>query len=421
MVENAQLMSAINSSSVTQQAAAMSETNSVSSAEFTLSPPEVLTPLSQDVAKKAVPLNRETQAAVDDQVERFMEGLIKEDIQSEAFKAKLDSAFALGREEVSVASSLMQGRFMQRNFAGVEDSSAYKAIQDMRGHLDDLNPGKEGDLLQPQKLLGLIPFGNKLQSYFRKYQSAGGQLQKSMQQIYAARDDMQRDVVDIEATRTKLWDAMQKLAAAIYFAETLDAKLAAKVDALQATDPIRAKALQQEVLFYARQNLQDMMTQQAVCTNGYLALDVLKKTGREMMNGCTRVATTGMSALAVAQTVARATGNQIKVMEMLTGVNSSIENLLAESGRQLNNHVDKTTQFAQNPMLGLEKLKEMFDQTFKAMDAMDNFRTKSIEVMGQNNLIMKEQLARADQYLDRTRQQQAREASQAATRGPVAL
>jgi uncharacterized protein YaaN involved in tellurite resistance len=153
----------------------------------------------------------------------------------------------------------------------------------------------------------------------------------------------------------------------------------------------------------------------------YLALDVLKKTGREMMNGCTRVATTGMSALAVAQTVARATGNQIKVMEMLTGVNSSIENLLAESGRQLNNHVDKTTQFAQNPMLGLEKLKEMFDQTFKAMDAMDNFRTKSIEVMGQNNLIMKEQLARADQYIDRTRQQQAREASQAATRGPVAL
>ncbi len=377
--------------------------------------------MSQDVAKKAVPLPRETQAAVDDQVERFMEGLIKEDIQSEAFKAKLDSAFALGREEVSVASSLMQGRFMQRNFAGVEDSSAYKAIQDMRGHLDDLNPGKDGDLLQPQKLLGLIPFGNKLQSYFRKYQSAGAQLQKSMQQIYSARDDMQRDVVDIEATRTKLWDAMQKLAAATYFAETLDAKLAAKVDALQATDPIRAKALQQEVLFYARQNLQDMMTQQAVCTNGYLALDVLKKTGREMMNGCTRVATTGMSALAVAQTVARATGNQIKVMEMLTGVNSSIENLLAESGRQLNNHVDKTTQFAQNPMLGLEKLKEMFDQTFKAMDAMDNFRTKSIEVMGQNNLIMKEQLARADQYLDRTRQQQAREASQAAIRGPVAL
>jgi uncharacterized protein YaaN involved in tellurite resistance len=399
----------------------MSEIKTVSVPAFTLTPPEVLQPIAQEVAKTAVPLQAETKTAVDDQVERFMTGLLSEDLQSEAFKSRLDSAFALGREEISVASSLMQGRLMQRNFAGVEDSSAFKAIQDMRGHLDELNPGKEGDLFQPQKILGFIPYGNKLQSYFRKFEGAGNQLQKSVQQIYAARDDMQRDVVDIEATRGKLWEAMQKLSAAIYFAETLDAKLASKVQVLQATDPLKAKALEQEVLFYARQNLQDMMTQQAVCTNGYLALDVLKKTGREMMNGCSRVATTGMSALAVAQTVARATGNQIKVMEMLSGVNSAIDNLVAETGKQLGTHVEKTTEFAQNPMLGVEKMKEMFDQTFKAMDAMDDFRSKSIAVMGQNNAMMKEQLARADQYIDKTRQQQAREATKVALSGPVSL
>jgi uncharacterized protein YaaN involved in tellurite resistance len=399
----------------------MSETQTVTSPSFTLTPPEVLQPIAQEVAKTAVPLQAETKTAVDDQVERFMSGLLSEDLQSEAFKARLDSAFALGREEISVASSLMQGRLMQRNFAGVEDSSAFKAIQDMRGHLDELNPGKEGDLFQPQKLLGFIPYGNKLQAYFRKFEGAGNQLQKSMQQIYAARDDMQRDVVDIEATRAKLWEAMQKLSAAIYFAETLDAKLASKVQALQATDPLKAKSLEQEVLFYARQNLQDMLTQQAVCTNGYLALDVLKKTGREMMNGCSRVATTGMSALAVAQTVARATGNQIKVMEMLSGVNNAIDNLVAETGKQLGTHVEKTTEFAQNPMLGIEKMKEMFDQTFKAMDAMDDFRSKSIAVMGQNNAMIKEQLARADQYIDKTRQQQAREATKVALSGPVSL
>lgn len=388
---------------------------------FQLSPPEALTPLSDQVAQRANPLAAPLKAEVDAQVERFMQSLLTEDVQSEAFKAKLDSAFALGREEISVSASLMQGRFMQRNFAGLEDSPAFKAIQEMRSQLDTLNPGREGDLLQPQKLLGFIPFGNRLQAYFRKYQAAGTQLQTCMQQIYSARDDMQRDVVDIEATRAKLWDAMQKLGAAIHFAQTLDSKLADKVTSLQATDAPRAKALEQEVLFYARQNLQDMLTQQAVCTNGYLALDVLKKTGREMMNGCSRVATTGMSALAVAQTVARATGNQIQVMTMLAGVNSSIESLISETGRQLNNHVEKTTQFAESPMLGMEKLKEMFDQTFKAMDAMDTFRSKAIETMGQNNQVMREQLARADEYIDRTRQKRAREATSAALSGPVAL
>lgn len=136
---------------------------------FQLTPPEVITPVTEQVAKTAVPMPAELQAAVEDQVERFMQGLLTEDVQSDAFKARLDSAFALGREEVSIAASLMQGRLMQRNFIGMEDSSAFQAIQDMRGHLDDLNPGKEGDLFQPQKLLGFIPYGNKLQNYFRKY------------------------------------------------------------------------------------------------------------------------------------------------------------------------------------------------------------------------------------------------------------
>ncbi len=388
---------------------------------FQLTPPEVIHPVSDEVARQAVPLPAATLAAVEDQVARFMDGLLSEDVQSDVFKARLDSAFALGREEISMAASLMQGRFMQRNFVGLEDSAAFKAVQEMRGHLDALNPGKEGDLLQPQKLLGIIPYGNKLQSYFRKFENAGGQMQKSMQALYAARDDMQRDVVEIEATRTKMWDGLQKLAAAAQFAQSLDSQLAGHVEALKVSDPERARALEQEVLFYVRQNLQDILTQQAVCTNGYLALDVLKKTGREMMNGCSRVATTGMSALAVAQTVARATGNQIKVMQMLSGVNSTIESLIAETGRQLNTHVEKTTQFASNPLLGIEKMKEMFDQTFKAMDAMDSFRSKMIDVMGQNNAVMKAQLARSDQYIDRVRQKQVREATRQAISGPVAL
>ena len=390
---------------------------------FQLVPPEVITPVAVETAREAVPLKPEVQKQVDDQVLRFIDALASEDLQSDAFKSRLDSAFALGKEEISIASSLMQGRFMQRNFAGIEDTAAFKAIGEIRGQLDELNPGKEGDLLQPRKLLGLIPFGNKLENYFRKYQSAADQLKTSMGQLYAARDDMQKDVIDIEATRGKLWDAMTKLAAASRFATTLDTRLAERVQALEASDPQRAQALRQEVLFYARQNLQDIQTQQAVCINGYLALDVLKKTGREMINGCTRVATTGMSALAVAQTVARATGNQIAVMEMLSGVNATIGNLISETGRALNQHVDATTQFAQNPMLGIDKIKEMFDQTFKAMDAMDTFRAKAIDVMGQNNNIIREQLARADNYADRTRQQQAREAAAQLTdaSGPVKL
>jgi uncharacterized protein YaaN involved in tellurite resistance len=388
-----------------------------------LTPPEVITPIAPNQSMEAVPLKPEVKAAVAAQVDRFIDALVTEDIHSDAFKAKLDSAFRLGKEEASIASNLMTGRFMERNFVGVESSAAFKAIGELRGHLDELNPGKEGDLFSKQKILGIIPFGNKLQAYFRKYESAASQLNKSMEQIYTARDDMQKDEVEIESLRSKLWEAMQNLKAAIEFSQQLDTKIADKVVSLKVSQPERAKAMEQEVLFYARQNLSDMLTQQAVCVNGYLALDVLKRTAREMQNGCTRVATTGMSALAVAQTVARATGNQIQVMDMLKGVSGTIENLIAESGKALNTHVERTAEFSSNPLLGIEKVKEMFDQTFRAMDAMENFRSKAIETMGKNNQLMTEQVARAKTYMDKERQETSREALSADLQisGPVKM
>jgi len=388
-----------------------------------LTPPEVITPMTQVNAPEAVPLPADVRQKIDLQVTGFIDGMCTEDMQSDAFKARLDSAFRLGREEISNAATLMTGRFMERNFVGIENSAAFKAIQDMRGMLDELNPGKQGDLLSANRILGIIPFGNKLQAYFRKFQSAGSQLRTVMTQIAASRDDMQRDAAEIEQTKGKLWDAMQRLRGAIYFAEQLDGQLATRVLQLQASDPRRAKALEQEVLFYARQNLQDMQTQMAVNVNGYLSLEVLKKTAREMINGCDRVATTGMSAMATAQTVARATGNQIQVMEMLDGTNRVIGDLVSETSRQLGNHVEKTGQFASNPLIGVQKIQEVFDNTFKAMDAMDNFRTQAITAMGKNNQMLKEQIARSEQYLDRSRSADAKQAIThgAAIDGPVKL
>lgn len=395
----------------------------VNAPTFVLEPPQALVAVAAPVAKDSVPLPDETAKQVDAQVESFIDKLLTEDLHSDAFKSRLDSAFRVGKEEVSSAAAFMTGRFMERNFVGMEDSAAYKAIGELRGHLDNLNPGKEGDLLSTQKILGIIPFGNKLQSYFRKYQSAGTQLQSAMEQLHAARDDMHRDSIEIENTRGKLWESMLKLKSAIRFCEQLDARLASQVTDLKVSDPERARALEQEVLFYARQNLSDLYTQMAVSVNGYLAMGILKKTAREMMNGCDRIATTGMSALAVAQTVARATGNQIKVMEMLKGVSSTIENLVVESSRQLGQHVDQVGEFSANPMIGVEKMKESFDNTFKAMDAMDTFRSKAIDAMGRNNQVMKEQVERAEQYLDRSRGEKAREAMSQAPQlaGPVAL
>lgn len=377
---------------------------------FQLTPPEVMAPVHQDQAVELVTVKPERLSEIELQVESFLGVLMSADLHSQDFKDKLDQTFALGRQEVSVSAALLQSRLLEKNFVSAKDTPAFQAISELRGELDKLNPGNQGNLLAPKRLLGLIPWGNKLQSYFRRYQTAATQIKVIMGQLYAARDEVQKDLLALESQRSRIWDGMQKMAEAIRFAEMLDTRLAQQVEVLRTTDPLRAKALEQEVQFYARQNLQDMLTQQAVSINGYLALDVIKKTGRELINGCTRVATTGMSALAVAQTVARATGNQVEVMDMLQGVSGTIGRLIQQTGEQLNAHVSETTRFAENPLLGIEQIKQMFTQTYQAMDAIDNFRSQAITVMGRNNEILQSELARSREYLDRVRRERAGQA-----------
>ena len=119
---------------------------------FQLTPPDVLQPVSEAAARTALPLSPDLKAAVDEQAARFIDALLTEDLGSDRFKARLDSAFELGKEEISIAASLLQGRFMERNFVGMEKSAAFTAIQDMRSHLEELNPGREGDLLQAKNV-----------------------------------------------------------------------------------------------------------------------------------------------------------------------------------------------------------------------------------------------------------------------------
>lgn len=345
-------------------------------------------PQAPQAGAELVPLKPEARTAISAQVDRLVEALLHDDLQADAFKVRLRWLLALGREEVADAAGLMQGslmqRHIQRNGAGLQDQQAHAALAGLRAQIEALDPDRDGDLLQPRKLWGLIPLGgNRLDAYFRRHAEAVPQVQALVTQLYAARDALQRDGVDIDAVRSKLWDAMHKLAAAAHFARTLDARLAVEVQALQDTDPQRATTLTEEALFPVRQNLQDILTQQAVCANGYLALDVLRKTGRELVNGCTRVATAGLSALAVAQVVARALGLQAQVVDLLGGVNAALDTLAAQTGRQLGAVAAQSAQFAKDPALGLARIREMLGQTVQAIEAMDLYRAEAGQVLEQ--------------------------------------
>jgi uncharacterized protein YaaN involved in tellurite resistance len=366
-----------------------------------LAMPEPMTPVKEpDAATAMIPFKEETRDAVVTQANQFISDLLKMDVTSGDFRARVDSAFRLGRKEIG-DSSLLTGRFMEKDFVGETNSPAFKVMQEMRTLFEELDPGKEGDLLSPHKILGVIPFGRRLEAYLRRFDSASGSLRKLIDNIYAVEDELARDDQELFATMNKLLDSMVKLKAVDTFIEHLDGLLTDAVAKLRTTDPARAKAIEQEVLFYARQASIDVKTQMLVCINGYKMLEGLRKTGRELQNGCDRMATIGMSSLSIAVTLARAQGYQMKVMDALKQGSAAIEGLIASTTRMFGDHVDRVIQFQTNPLIGVQTLKASFDTVFKSLDKMDEFRSKNIETMGTNVTLLKGILAEGESRMKR--------------------
>ena len=347
----------------------------------------------------AEPLLSQAKKAAD----RFNEDLLKAEVNSPTFQARLNEAFAFGKTQVAHIAGLMTGQFAKKFAAGTDYLQAYSALNAIHTQLQALDPGKQGDLSTPHKFLGFIPYGNKLKTYFKQFEAARLPLERSLRQLYAARDDIEHDEVELDRLSSKLSESLTRLTQAIVTARELQTQVSETIASLQNSDSAKATLIEQNVLYHLRQNLQDMLTQQVLSLQATTALEVLKKTGRELQNACTRVATTGISALAVAQVVARANGHQLKLMELLQGTTTAVEELMLHTSRQLAQHTDRTSSISSMTADGIQKMQLAFNDAFQAIDSMATLRSEALTQIKNTGIALREQLEKVERYTDNTK------------------
>src|SRR5271157_2755604 len=99
--------------------------------------PQPVTPIKEpDAASAMVPLKEDTRTAAVAQADQFIADLLHMDVTSGDFRARVDSAFRLGRKEIG-ESALLTGRFMEKNFVGEADNPAFKVMNEMRDLFQD--------------------------------------------------------------------------------------------------------------------------------------------------------------------------------------------------------------------------------------------------------------------------------------------
>ena len=397
----------------------MNQDPTTSTAQPTANVPALVAPapvvaVPPDKASDMVPIAPADAAKLDAQVSQFVSQVISLDINGPDFKNRVDAISSMGNAEVA-ASSQISNRLLQRPVNAlkggvfVQSSEISKGLIDLRNTVEDLDPSKQGDLFSPRKLLGIIPFGSKLEAYFEGYQSAQTHLNAIINTLYHSKDELQQDDASIDQEKATMWALMQKIEQYIYLAKKLDAALTPKIAAIEATDPQRAKVLKEEVLFYVRQKETDLLTQMAVNLQGYMALDLVKRNNVELIKGVDRATTTTVSALRTAVIVAQALANQKLVLDQITALNTTTGNMIESTSQLLKQQSGQVYEQASSATVSVQQLQAAFDNIYQTLDMISDYKIKALDSMQQTVDSLSAQVAKAKTYLDKTRAGQVAE------------
>jgi uncharacterized protein YaaN involved in tellurite resistance len=305
------------------------------------------------------------------------------------------------------ASAQAANRMLNRSVAALagakgDSADAQKRVAgglvELRRTVEDLDP-KDVGKLTGRKLLAKLPFGRSLRDFVSRYQSANVTINKIVAALRSGQDELRRDNAAIQNERATLWATMGKLQEYAVLATAIDAAVEGKI--AETADEERANALRSDVLFPVRQKHQDILTQLAVCAQGYLALDTVRRNNEELVKGVDRAATTTVSALRIAVTIAAALSNQKLVIEQVNALRGTTEDIIRANAEMLAGQSGEIQRIAAEPAVGLDTLRKSFDQIYRTIDTIDAFKAQAVANMQTTVDALGAEMNRASAHLAR--------------------
>jgi uncharacterized protein YaaN involved in tellurite resistance len=376
--------------------------------ELVLEPPSPVPNVTQAQAAATIKVDDATAARINAAVTAYIESLTNLQAQSPEFERKVASISRMGRDEIR-RSAEASSRFLDRPTAALkqgpmtEGSQVSNALVALRQQVEDLDPSRH--LHQRRGLIKFkrMPFGSQVNDYFRRYQSSQQHIEAIVSSLYRGQDELMRDNAALDQERVHLWAIKTRLEQYAHMAAALDEALTHRIAAYEAPDPEKARALKEDALFYVRQKRQDLLTQLSVVVQGYLALDLIRKNNVELVKGVERATTTTVSALRTAVIAALALGNQKLVLDQVTALNTTTGNIIESTSQMLRQQTLEIAGQAANTTISIEKLQAAFNNIYATIDTIDSFKLAALENMRKTIDSLSSEVARAQQYVERSR------------------
>ncbi|MFD3557894.1 toxic anion resistance protein [Streptomyces goshikiensis] len=373
-----------------------------------LTAPEPVAPVRREQASGLVPLQDGVREEMARRAGEYVGSLAGIDARSPEFASRLGEIAGLGSADIRAAAQ-QSNRMLDRavrslgpDGGGDAQGRVAGSLVELRRTVEDLDP-RDTPAKGARKLLAKLPGGNRFRDHVAKYASSQATLNRIVGALRGGQDELRRDNAALHTERARLWETMGKLQEYAVLTEALDAAVEQRIAEAERSEPQAADAMRADVLFPVRQKHQDLLTQLAVCAQGYLAMDVVRRNNDELIKGVDRAATTTVSALRIAVMLASALDHQRKVIEQVDALKGTTERLILGNAEMLATRSGEIQRIAADPAVGAETLRTAFAQIYETLDAIDTFKARATENMAATVESLTGELRSASGYLARTR------------------
>lgn len=230
-----------------------------------------------------------------------------------------------------------------------------------------------------RKLLAVIGVPTPLRRWIAKYQSTESIIKSIEKGLTQGKDKLTRDNITLKDDQVRYRKTLFVLDDRIDFARYLDQEFSKRLELVEDTD--KQRFLKDEVLFPARQRVQDLLTSKGVYQQAWVTSEFIIKTNEELIRGVSRALQHTMVALGVASSLAIALARQKKVLVALESSKAVTEKMITDVSERLLEQGTSIMAQASEPYIQVEVMKNVFAKTIEAMDAVSTYRADAIESM----------------------------------------
>lgn len=304
---------------------------------------------------------------------------LNDPIEREGILKPLDD---FGLKEMSKSAShneMLATRFVDLTKGGKEADTIGDNLLELSKQMKDLDPSKVD--FAKKGVLGNIM--NPVRKYFAKYEKAEVAIADIVESLDKSSKVLQNDNTTLLNEENYLREVTNKLLADIELGKQMDASIEAQIQTaeIEGVDEDKIAFVREEVLFPLRQRIMDMQQMIVVNQQGIVSLNVIRRNNKELIRGVRRAQNVTVSALRTGVMVASALYDQKIVMDKITILNKTTENIIESTSHMLKEQGSEIQKSSAEAMISPDVLKASFAEAIQAIDDVSNYKTQALPKM----------------------------------------